>query len=398
MPPSNWDLYCGRSSVRVLQVPCGKCPECLEKRQDSIAARAVRAAEDAGSMHFLTLTYDPQYLPIAVSCWQANSETGEYSDCIMLPQIVHDPEANDILRSQVTDYFRTHKGCCVLEKYNDNFPDLVWRFTPSVAIRDVQLMIKRFRKKYAKECTSFKFMIVSEYGSPKYTARPHYHLLLFGISDFYAALLENEWPYGRTELDKVYQINEDDGSNGFEKVAAYIGKYCAKGKFDVYSKRHHYTLKDRLCTSKGLGLSNFDNLKRYHLAQDLFDYDPELFHKLPEDLKTKIVNAITSRLYWKFGKKKIALPATFVKFIFNGRTLQDKQVYSSVYYACKDFIRNMALQKREEEFKIFCSQFPAENLAYAVAAFNHNREASIKSRERIIENRILTFYNKHSKI
>ena len=47
-------------------VPCGKCVQCLKRRQASIASRCVSEAQSKGSMHFLTLTYSNEYLPISV--------------------------------------------------------------------------------------------------------------------------------------------------------------------------------------------------------------------------------------------------------------------------------------------------------------------------------------------
>ena len=39
-------------------VPCGKCSQCLGKRQSDLAARCAAEARSKGSMCFVTLTYD----------------------------------------------------------------------------------------------------------------------------------------------------------------------------------------------------------------------------------------------------------------------------------------------------------------------------------------------------
>ena len=73
-------------------VPCGKCTECLKRRQNDLATRAMREAAKRGSMHFLTLTYDNQYLPLQVRLERVDKESGE---------IFHDMPARED-----TDYHR----------------------------------------------------------------------------------------------------------------------------------------------------------------------------------------------------------------------------------------------------------------------------------------------------
>lgn len=47
--------------------PCGKCAECRAKDQSSFAALSCLEAESAGSIGFLTLTYDNAHLPVLVT-------------------------------------------------------------------------------------------------------------------------------------------------------------------------------------------------------------------------------------------------------------------------------------------------------------------------------------------
>lgn len=58
-------------------VPCGKCADCLSKRQSDLAARCAAEARKRGSMGFLTLTYSDNFLPIAVLLRKVDKSTGE---------------------------------------------------------------------------------------------------------------------------------------------------------------------------------------------------------------------------------------------------------------------------------------------------------------------------------
>lgn len=47
-------------------VPCGKCPECLQRKQGDFACLATLEAKAAKSVHFLTFTYANSEVPIMV--------------------------------------------------------------------------------------------------------------------------------------------------------------------------------------------------------------------------------------------------------------------------------------------------------------------------------------------
>lgn len=48
-------------------VPCGRCPECINRKQAEFAALAVLEAKRASSVHFLTFTYRNSVCPIMVT-------------------------------------------------------------------------------------------------------------------------------------------------------------------------------------------------------------------------------------------------------------------------------------------------------------------------------------------
>lgn len=46
-------------------VPCGKCPKCLSRRVSGWSFRLMQEDKISSSSHFVTLTYDPESLPIS---------------------------------------------------------------------------------------------------------------------------------------------------------------------------------------------------------------------------------------------------------------------------------------------------------------------------------------------
>lgn len=121
--------------------------------------------------------------------------------------------------------------------------------------RDVQLFLKRLRR--AIEPLKIKYFACGEYGSDENTSRPHYHLIIYGISlthpvfkklnsiygvNYYS--LGNIWPFGFISVGDVTP-----------ERCAYVAKYCLKklgGKMadDYYQGR----LPEFSLCSRGIGL------------------------------------------------------------------------------------------------------------------------------------------------
>ena len=57
--------YAGKVKTDV--VPCGKCHECISKKQNEFAALACLEAKKSSSMWFATLTYSNNRVPIILS-------------------------------------------------------------------------------------------------------------------------------------------------------------------------------------------------------------------------------------------------------------------------------------------------------------------------------------------
>lgn len=173
--------------------PCGACPECLKKKASRWALRAHYEAQEHGNNVSVCLTYD--------------------------------------------SYMRDSRGNIIGERVSDL----------SVNKRDVQLFIKRVRKKYGK---NVKYIASAEYG--KRTHRPHYHVILFGVS------FEDCVPYKRSKRGNlIYKSNTLNAlwKQGICTVDALyvnsaVARYCTK--YAVKDSRADDTF--MLC-SQGIGIN-----------------------------------------------------------------------------------------------------------------------------------------------
>lgn len=183
LPNLNFDGLAYKKGVR--EFDCGACPECLRKRSNIWALRAVYEAKQHVSNCMITLTYDH---------FQRDSSG----------RVIGELPVNPVL---------------------------------TVNKRDIQLFIKRLRK----WCSSFsseriKYIACAEYGSR--THRAHYHLILFGVKfpdlHFYkkskrgnpiymSNILTCLWNHGICTVDSIRVVSA---------VARYCTKYCAKSRSD----------------------------------------------------------------------------------------------------------------------------------------------------------------------
>lgn len=136
-------------------VPCGKCWMCLARRRREWSFRLSEELKVSSSAKFVTLTYDDDHLP------------------------------------------RSDIGFPVVEK------------------RDVQLWLKRLRKRLQASGDKIRYFLVSEYGS--HTKRPHYHAILFNLPlecDL-QDLLVSTWQKGHVHIGDVTDAS-----------ISYCAKYC----------------------------------------------------------------------------------------------------------------------------------------------------------------------------
>lgn len=389
----------GLQGWKEVTVPCGKCSECLRKRQNDISVRAYREAQNYGSCYFVTLTYKPESVPFAQTLLDVNCDTGEV--CI--------DKCADVcyqgMIDKVRGLFKSHKGS-VFYHYETIATatcedgckhEFQVVYTPTLYVRDVRLKIKQFRINYERSNGSkldFKYICAGEYGSSKLGAhRPHYHILFFGLNREQVYDFCHLWNLGFYFVESVKFKNED-GSDGLAKVASYIGKYAVKGSFNPDSVTNHLVLPSRICASRGVGLCNIDNLLSYYRCYDIVGrYDVENFSFTPEK-ENLLFSECFKRLKYSFNGNDISLPLSLRRKIFGYRIFDGKALWSKLYYQVMDFARTQFEDLRYSEFRKFCYQRLGFPLPKICDEFNAIQRADLLVREKNRKEALCRFYSK----
>lgn len=341
-------------SANGITVPCGKCLECLRKRQNDYAVRIAEEAKLKGSFWFFTLTYSEDKLPFAYRPYLVDTSTGEvffdyaykslkYRDSI--PEYVQRFLLSEPRNGKPRYYYELDTDFArSLVAGSENLPD---RFkvgvsvSPSLHREHVRLWIKNCRVAYKRlfgKDLSFTYAGVGEYG-PR-TCRPHYHFCVFGIDRFTAFWMAERWKreFGFYVLKQVKAVNKD-GTPGFDIASKYVGKYISKGVFECPSVIKRDVEKPRFQASIGLGLDSekivvkdgkerivrdlSDYKKNYYLCYDIFGpYDADTLRfangvYMDADTIENICSHIKDRSHYVDSQGKIySLPAVFKRRLF----------------------------------------------------------------------------------
>jgi hypothetical protein len=180
--------------VVMMHVPCGKCSECLQKRQMQWSFRLEAHAEQATSATFVTLTYDDSSVPT-----------------------------------------RRKNGKLVNTLYKKDFVNFM----------------KRLRKHTRDQHNPpLRYFACGEYGST--THRPHYHAIIFNLPQPFEKFVEKAWSrYNGKEYKPIGFVGFGEVN---EKTIKYVTKYTLKGnkahkpQRDKYGREPEFNL-----MSKGLG-------------------------------------------------------------------------------------------------------------------------------------------------
>lgn len=407
---------------RTVYVPCGKCEDCLEHKQKEFMVRAYRAAVYFGSMHLVTLSYDDDKIPVSGCTCQFD---GDSVTCVSSPFYL-DSELRQYFmekapvgiyydsRGRVHQYRKPFFAPCVKE-FGDDL-----RLFMSYAIRksDVQSMIKKFRICYERKngkLPNWKYVVIPELGGQ--TARPHYHMLVFGLSTWTTRMMCSYWNNGFTQVKKVNHIN-DDKSDGFSKVSAYVSKYVSKGDFEHKWILDGRSFKPRITASKFLGLEDHDyirSVRSFCLGFDVFGQQYSVtepfvaprefvddttgeYGRISVYINSKVkptLEAISRRMYININEFHYPLPFSFKNVIYKVYDpLKKRYTASSLSHAIMDYMEAVVADSIQREFESLEVDFPSEATASAFCEIaNRNKMGDGTASDRAIE-RLRRFYQR----
>lgn len=334
-----------KTAFSCIQVPCGKCLDCLRQKQNDLATRVVRQAKRDGNFVFVTLTYNEDNIPVSCSTQLVDKQTGE-----MIRNEFPLISKNIDIHRKIVGLSITNQPRYIDELYEDYSSDyaLNVRFTPSLDREGFRLYLKRKRvefKRAGKELPPFKYVAVGEYG-PK-TCRPHMHVCITGLDKKIVEDLFHEWnvKFGDVRVQQVKLVN-GDGSFGFAIAAKYVGKYMSKGKFECPSVLNGFAQKPRVCISRDFGTFLTQYEIDYYMVYDLFGfYNKNDLSHFAEYQLNMLVSEINKRARVDIFGYKYLLPHNIQKKLFYEKVENEK---NQVRYQATQIqaLRNYALQEQ----------------------------------------------------
>lgn len=179
---------------------------------------------------------------------------------------------------------------CVFESYEyskNSFLTLTFddQYIPpdGVIIRDLQLFMKRLRKKISP--IKVKYVACGEYGEK--FSRPHYHLLLFGYDfpdkKYFKKTKKGENIYVSDELSRLWPYGISSIGAVNHSTSSYVAGYVHK-KVNGKESHSHYVdylgqikNKEFIVCSKGIARKYFDDNKLQLFNHDYIIYNGKKF-------------------------------------------------------------------------------------------------------------------------
>lgn len=207
---------------------------------------------------------------------------------------------------RIMDEARMHDdNCFITLTYNEEHLPRVSDTQGTLVKRDLQNFMKRLRK--ALSPCKVRFFACGEYGEQY--ARPHYHIIGFGVSDRQIRILENCWPYGFVSVGSLTY-----GSACY--VARYTTKLLTGDKKKLYKKYNILPEFALMSRRPGIGVPFLD----------------------------KVSSFAKSHRYLRNGEYKQAIPRLYRSKIW--QTEEDKR-------ELQDYMRNVMREQSEKLAKEF---------------------------------------------
>lgn len=218
----------GDRYISVINIPCGKCARCLERRKMEWAFRMEKEMEVSKTAYFVTLTYNPENVPY-----------NKYGQKTLIPT----REIDLKIRLQEEGKKR------ITKKFKHERPD-----------RSLQGFFKRLRTYQSrgpytfehlynglKNSDEIKYYAAGEYGETR--GRPHYHAIIFNAS---RTGILSAWQYGDVH---IVPANKN--------TIAYVMKYLDK---QLNNEKTWKAEKEFNTMSEGIGLNYIQKNQGWHRA------------------------------------------------------------------------------------------------------------------------------------
>lgn len=211
------------------EVPCGTCVGCRMQYAENWAMRCVLEARQWKHNNVLTLTYDPEHLPLSKGI---DFKTGEVKD------------------------------------------------VPTLKPKDVQLFFKRFRKQYAQKYgqDNIRFFDCGEYGDKN--GRPHYHVILYNCNipdkTFFKYNQNGYKLYRSKEITKIWGMGSVEINDLSYEMCAYIARYVLKKQKghtakETYLERGQVPEFTNMSRKPGIAYKYFEQKKEtIYATQEIF--------------------------------------------------------------------------------------------------------------------------------
>lgn len=197
------------SKYKEIEVPCGNCRQCRIRRSREWTARLLNELVYHEWASFITLTYTNMNLPI------------------MTEDIVE----------EFMPYTETLSKLGIKQISSNGHQSTLIK-------RDLQNFFKRLRKKLKKikKSHAIKYFACGEYGETY--ARPHYHIIMFGLDQRHREIIEESWNMGIVDIGSVTYDS-----------ARYVADYIQKKMVGKLQESEYGKLQPPFqLQSKGLGL------------------------------------------------------------------------------------------------------------------------------------------------
>lgn len=327
--------------------PCGKCINCLHDYQDMWSIRLSETAKSYKQMVFDTLTIRPDNVQVIADFNIPTKDNTLYGST---ERFAH--WKVNVAKKKFSSFHR----------YWPAYSKSVWLLLRKNGFKvydfpkeEVQKWLKRGRIRYYRDKgknADISYFLVKEYGPS--TSRPHFHLLMFGLSfadyqKYFGLPWSDSFGFNKPVHKYYTPFNQDE----YCSIVRYVSKYCSKGCFESPFVLAGLQPRPYRLISKGIGVNYLkdDRFKCFYTddlrcwlsysvpSKEVFDrtlgellgaeriQDAELYRKDYEE-KRALVDSV---LRWR------GLNSSLFSYL-DLSTLTDEQIKSlQIYYDSKGF-------------------------------------------------------------